>query len=60
MTRILIADDHEMVRCGVKTLLAGTEIKVVAEATTGQAAAKLAITALNQLIRELRARLGAT
>ncbi|MEI8373118.1 MAG: response regulator transcription factor [Planctomycetota bacterium] len=41
--QILIADDHEMVRSGVKTLLAGTEIKVVAEATSGQAAIKLAL-----------------
>jgi len=40
---ILIADDHEIVRCGVKTLLEGTEIKVVAEASTGPAAAKLAL-----------------
>jgi DNA-binding NarL/FixJ family response regulator len=41
--QILVADDHEMLRLGVKALLAGTEIKVVAEATTGQAAAKLAL-----------------
>ncbi len=41
--QLLVADDHEMVRCGVKTLVAGTEIKVVAEATTGQAAIKLAL-----------------
>ena len=40
---LLIADDYEMVRCGLKTLLAGTEIKVVAEASTGQAAVKLAL-----------------
>jgi DNA-binding NarL/FixJ family response regulator len=40
---ILIADDHEIVRCGVKTLLEGTEIKVEASATTGPAAAKLAL-----------------
>jgi len=41
--RLLIADDHEMVRGGVKALLAGTEIEVVAEAATGQAAIKLAM-----------------
>ena len=40
--QILVADNHEMVRCGVKTLVAGTEIKIVAEATTVQAAVKLA------------------
>jgi len=41
--RLLVADDHEMVRLGVKALLAGTEIEVVAEATTGLAAIKLAL-----------------
>ena len=39
---LLIADDQEMVRSGVKALLAGTEIEVVGEATTSQAAVKLA------------------
>jgi DNA-binding NarL/FixJ family response regulator len=41
--QILVADDHEMVRYGVKTLLAGTDIKVVAEATSGQEAGRLAL-----------------
>ena len=41
--RLLVADDQEMVRSGVKALLAGTEIKVVAEAATSQAAVKLAL-----------------
>ncbi len=41
--RLLIADDQEMIRSGVKALLAGTEIKVVAEAATGQAAVKYAL-----------------
>jgi DNA-binding NarL/FixJ family response regulator len=41
--RLLVADDQEMVRSGVKVLLVGTEIQVVAEATTGQAAIKLAL-----------------
>jgi DNA-binding NarL/FixJ family response regulator len=41
--RLLIADDHEMVRSGLKGMLAGTEIKVVAEAGTGQAAVKHAL-----------------
>jgi DNA-binding NarL/FixJ family response regulator len=36
--RILVADDQEMVRSGVKALLVGTEINVVAEATTGHKA----------------------
>ncbi len=41
--QILLADNHEMVRCGVKTLLAGTEIEVVVEATTIQSTVKLAL-----------------
>jgi DNA-binding NarL/FixJ family response regulator len=41
--QLLLADNHEMVRCGVKALLEGTEITVAVEATTGQAAAKLAL-----------------
>lgn len=38
--RVLIADDHEVVRSGLKSLLTGTEIKVVAEVATGSAAIK--------------------
>jgi DNA-binding NarL/FixJ family response regulator len=36
--RLLIADDHEVLRSGVKAMLAGTEIKVVADVASGQAA----------------------
>jgi len=39
--QILIADDHEVVRSGLKSLLAGTEIEVVAEATTGDEVVRL-------------------
>jgi DNA-binding NarL/FixJ family response regulator len=41
--RLLIADDHELLRSGVKAMLAGTEIKVIAEVATGQAAVKYAL-----------------
>ena len=41
--RLLIADDHEVVRSGLKSMLVGTEIKVVAEVATGQAAVKYAL-----------------
>jgi DNA-binding NarL/FixJ family response regulator len=41
--RLLIADDHEVLRAGLKSLLAGTEIKIVAEVATGQAAVKHAV-----------------
>jgi len=36
--KLLIADDHEVVRLGIKSLLAGTEIEVVGEAGDGEAA----------------------
>ena len=41
--RLLIADDHEVVRSGLKSMLAGTEIKVTAEVATGAAAVKYAL-----------------
>ena len=41
--KLLIADDHEVVRSGLKTLLAGTEIKVVAEVGSGAEAVKYAL-----------------
>ena len=41
--RLLIADDHEVVRSGLKTLLAGSEVKIVAEVSTGAAAVKYAL-----------------
>jgi DNA-binding NarL/FixJ family response regulator len=34
--RLLIADDHDVVRSGLKSMLEGSEIKVVGEATTGR------------------------
>jgi DNA-binding NarL/FixJ family response regulator len=41
--KMLVADDHEMVRSGLKTMLADTEIKVAAEVGTGEAATKCAL-----------------
>ncbi len=41
--KILIADDHEVVRCGLKTLLADTDVEVVAEVSTGEEAVKYAL-----------------
>ncbi len=40
---LLIADDHEVVRAGIKSLVAGTDIKVIAEAGTGEAAVRLTL-----------------
>lgn len=42
-TRLLIADDHEVVRCGLRSLLQGTGIDVVAEAATGKEAVRQAL-----------------
>ena len=39
--RIVIADDHEVVRSGLRTLLSGTDIQIVAEAVTGEEAVRL-------------------
>jgi DNA-binding NarL/FixJ family response regulator len=39
--RIVIADDHEVVRSGLRTLFNATDIQIVAEATTGDEAVKL-------------------
>src|SRR5271154_1736852 len=41
--KLLIADDHEVVRSGLKSLVAGTDIKVIAEAATGEAAVRLTL-----------------
>lgn len=41
--RLLIADDHEVVRSGLKTLVSGTEVKVVGEVATGAEAVKFAL-----------------
>ena len=41
--RLLIADDHEVVRSGLKTMLTGTEVKVVGEVATGAAAVKFCL-----------------
>jgi DNA-binding NarL/FixJ family response regulator len=40
---VLVADDHEVARSGIKGLLADTEIKIAAEVTSGQAAVKYAL-----------------
>jgi len=39
--RILVADDHEVVRSGIRSIMAGTEIEVVAEAADGDEAIRL-------------------
>jgi DNA-binding NarL/FixJ family response regulator len=41
--KVLIADDHEVVRAGLKSLIEGTDIRIVAEATSGAVAHKLTL-----------------
>lgn len=41
--RIVIADDHEVVRLGLRSLFVGTDITIVGEASTGEEAIRLAI-----------------
>ncbi len=40
--RLLIADDHEVIRVGLVRLLAGTDIQIVAQAASGKECLKLA------------------
>jgi DNA-binding NarL/FixJ family response regulator len=40
--RILICDDHEVIRTGLASLLAGTDIEIVAEAANGKDALRIA------------------
>lgn len=42
--RLLICDDHEVIRTGLASLLAGTEIEIVGEAANGKDALQLAQT----------------
>jgi DNA-binding NarL/FixJ family response regulator len=39
--KLLIADDHQVVRSGLKSLVTGTDIEVVAEAANGEEAVRL-------------------
>ena len=41
--KMLVADDHEVVRFGLRTLMADTEVEIVAEVSTGEDAIKYAI-----------------
>lgn len=41
--RVFIADDHDMVRVGLKAMFAGTDIEVVGEASTGEDAVNFVI-----------------
>ena len=41
--KMLVADDHEVVRFGLRTLMADTEVEIVAEVSTGEDAIKYAL-----------------
>jgi DNA-binding NarL/FixJ family response regulator len=40
--RMLVCDDHEVIRTGLASLLAGTDIQIIAEAANGKEALRLA------------------
>ena len=40
--RLLVADDHEVVRFGLRNLVDGSEIEIIGEASTGEEAVRLA------------------
>ncbi len=42
LVTIIIADDHEVVRCGLTSLLDNSNVKIIAEAESGDEAVKLA------------------
>ncbi len=53
--KLLIADDHEVVRCGLKTLVAGTDIQVIGEVGTGDDAVKFALeNEVNVILMDIR------
>jgi DNA-binding NarL/FixJ family response regulator len=41
--KLLIADDHEVVRCGLRSLMDDTDIEIVAEAESGEEAVRMAL-----------------
>lgn len=41
--KLFVVDDHEVVRAGLKSILAGTDITIVGEAATGEAASRLVL-----------------
>ncbi|MEZ6102488.1 MAG: response regulator transcription factor [Pirellulaceae bacterium] len=48
--RLLVADDHELVRSGLRSLLSGTEMEIVAEAADGGQACELALKLLPDVV----------
>ncbi|NQT38758.1 MAG: response regulator transcription factor [Planctomycetes bacterium] len=41
--KLLVADDHEVVRCGLRSLLAGTDIEIIGEVSTGESAVRFTL-----------------
>jgi DNA-binding NarL/FixJ family response regulator len=41
--KLLVADDHEVVRCGLRSLFADTDVEIVGEATSGDETIQMAL-----------------
>jgi DNA-binding NarL/FixJ family response regulator len=48
--KVLIADDHEVVRSGLKTLLADSDVEIMAEVSTGEEAVKYTLAHQPQVV----------
>ncbi len=43
--KLLIADDHEVVRCGLRSLVGGSDVEIIGEATSGEQAVSMVFNA---------------
>jgi DNA-binding NarL/FixJ family response regulator len=43
--KLLIADDHEVVRCGLRSLVAGSDVEIIGEAVSGEQAVSMVLNA---------------
>ena len=41
--KLLVADDHEVVRCGLRSLFADTDVEIIGEATSGEETVQMAL-----------------
>ncbi len=43
--KLLIADDHEVVRCGLRSLVGGSDVEIIGEAVSGEQAVSMVLNA---------------